>query len=629
MEEDNYIKDNAELLKLLDKKEAVTLFMQQQPEKQQIDSLKQEIELLQTQLKSNEDRKNKLQGGINYLSDELRKQQAAQKKQTEQAAQFCNKRNKMIDSLPPSLRKKAIEQFNALSQSQDEFNTKTLKSEKISTSAGFFSRMLHGKKLAEFDAQFEGIKKDMENGKIGNFDVSADFSKIADDINHKYDAEKQKLQNQIGEKQKELTLVDENINNNKTTLQNKESLLAQNEKSLEDKVNQFSSVYDTHPFVDTKNIDPVVQKALDNGQIYGGDREKQVLASLLTKACQNSDVAKDVLYESLNKGTKYFIGEESVSYGQEATAGHYSCGTINISKDMCEVTSPEADLKKICVLVHESRHACQDTGENIIPNNWANTFMQQCLKEADASSIERATAFQLNQSLGTNCYNDDTMYSAFVNEYKNTEDISKALSASSLMWNKEYGFSYKPNYIHDNWCNLQENAETIHPEEIAKRNNIAYQGKPYMDMEKLTEQILTLHQGYYDEITQKLQTTGQKDDSLQYFSIERPEFKKDDKGQIMKDELGLDAIEYKITPPTKKFTFSTRTSQADLGDEKIPFNNMTPQQVGVFIQNELRQGKNSYLNLETNTITPIRKKTIENGKTSIPLRFNKGKGMEI
>lgn len=629
MAEEEYIKNNETLLKLLNKEEAVSAFTLQQPEQQKIDILKQEIEQLQTRLKSNDEQKNKLQGSINYLFEEHKKAENKQKQEWQQAKQFCEKKDKMLDALPLSMRAKAAKQFQKLAQSQDEFNSRNTKPEEIFPSAGFMAKLFLGKKLKEFDAQFADIAKKVENGDIvTNFDISASFEEIAKGINQRYDAQKEDLQSKIKERQSELKTVDNSIDNDRRTLQTKENELAQNENSLNEKVNKFSAVYDTHPFIDTSYIDPVVQKALDNGQIQGEDREKQILASLLTKACQNSDVAKDVLYESLNKGIKYFIGEEVVTSGREAASGHYVCGTINISKQMFAVSSLEVDVRKMCVLVHESRHACQDTGENIMPNNWANTFMQQCLKEADASSIECATAFQLNQALGTNSYDNDAMYSALVNEYENNKDMSKALSASSLMWDKECGYNYKPYFIHDNWCHLQENAETIHPEEIAKRNNITYQGKPYMDMEKLTEQFLTLDKGDYDEIAQKLQTAGKKDDSLQYFFVKTPEFKRDENGQIMKDGLGLDAIEYKITPPMKKFTFSAKDSKSEANDRRIPFNAMSPQKQGEFIQ-ELRQGKNSFLSSETNTTVLTRGKTVEKGKIGNPLKFNRGNGMEL
>lgn len=630
MEEDNYIKDNAELLQLLDKEEAVLLFTQQQLEKQQIDSLKQEIELLQTQLKSNEDRKNKLQGSINYLSDEHKKLESRQNKEIEQAKQFCDERNNMIEALPPSLRKKAKEQFKTLSQSQDEFNTKTLKSEKISTSAGFFSRMFHGKELAEFDVQFEGIRKDIENGKIGNFDVSANFSQIADDINHKYDAEKQQLQNQIGEKQKELTLVDENINNDKITLQSKETSLAQNEKSLEDKVNRFSSVYDTHPFVDTKSIDPIVQKAMDNGQILGSEREVQVLAQLLTMGCQNSDIAKDVFYATIDKGTKFIIGEQFSGWG-----GHYGGGVVSINtSSMNNLDTDARKVAAIATLVHESRHACQDTGENIIRDNWANTFMQSSLKEVDAYSIQVATMYQMNQKLGTDVGKQhlgdghEYILKAFADEYEQNHDIRQALNKAALEWNEQYGYEYKTQqYISQNWCSLKENAATVHPEEIAKRNNIMYQGQPYLDIEKATEQILTISKSDYDTIKQKLELSGKKDDSLQYFTIKTPEFKKDDKGNILQDEYGFDIIDYKITPPTKQFIYSTKASQTDLSGEKILFNNMTTQQKGAFIQNELRQGKNSFLANDTKPIVPTRETSFEKSKVTPLIQINKGMEM--
>ena len=630
MEEDNYIKDNAELLQLLDKKEAVLLFTQQQPEKQQIDSLKQEIELLQTQLKSKEDRKNKLQGSINYLSDEHKKLESGQNKKIEQAKQFCDKRDKMIEALPPSWRKKAKDQFLTLSQSQDEFNTKTVKSEKISASAGFFARMLHGKKLAEFDAQFENIKKDMENGKIGNFDVSANFSQIADDINHKYDAEKQQLQNQIGEKQKELTLVDENINNDKITLQSKETLLAQNEKSLEDKVNQFSSVYDTHPFVDTKSIDPIVQKAMDNGQILGSEREVQVLAQLLTMGCQNSDIAKEVLSAAIDKGTKYIISEQA-----SGLCGHYGGGVLSI--DSASMNNLDTDSRKvaaIAILVHESRHACQDTGENIVRDNWANTFVQSSLKEVDAYSIEVAAMYQMNQKLGTNVGKKNTgdgheyMLKAFTDEYEQNYDIHNALNRAALEWDKQYGYDYKTQqYITQNWCHLKERAEIVHPEEIAKRNNIMYQGQPYLDIEKVTEQILTIDKSDYDTIKQKLELSGKKDDSLQYFTVKVPEFRRDEKGNILQDEYGFDIIDYKTIPPAKKFVYSTKTSQTDLSGEKILFNNMTTQQKGAFIQNELRQGKNSFLANDTKPIVPTRETSFEKSKVTPLIQINKGMEM--
>ena len=624
------MKNNAELLKLIDKKKAVLLFTKQQQEKQQIDSLKQEIELLQTQLKSNEDEKNNLQGRINNLSEEYQKVEAKQKKELEEAQQFCDKRDKMIEALPPSLRKKAREQFRTLSQYQDEFNTKTVKFEKISTSAGFLARMLHGKKLAEFDTQFDSIKKNMEIGEIRNFDVSEDFSRIAKDINRKYSAEKQQLKDKMGERQTELAFVDKNINNDKTTLQNKETLLAQNEKSLEDKVNQFSSVYDTHPFVDTKNIDPVVQKAIDNGQILGSEREVQVLSQLLTMGCQNSDIAKEVLSAAIDKGTKYIISEQKSGVG-----GHYGGRVVSIDRvSMNYLDTDSRKVKAIATLVHESRHACQDTGENIIRNNWANTFIQSSLNEVDAYSIEVATMYQMNQKLGTNVGKEMVgdghayMLKAFSDEYEQNHDICKALNKAALEWDKHYGYDYKiKQYISENWCHLAENAETIHPEEIAKRNDITFKGKFYLDIEKVTEQILTIDKNSYDTLKQKLELSGEKDDSLQYFTVKTPEFRKDEKGNILQDKYGFDIIDYKTTPPTKKFVYSAGTSQTNLSNEKIQFNDMTLQQRGAFIQNELRQGNNSFLTTDTKPITPTREKSVEKSKITPLIRINRG--MEI
>lgn len=673
MEEDDYIKNNAELLKLLDKKEAVLLFTQQQPEKQQIDSLKQEIESLQTQLKSNEDRKNKLQGSINSLSEEYKKLEAKQKEKLGQAEQFCEQRNKMIEALPPSLRKKATEQFKILSQSQDEFNTKPVKPEKISTSAGFFTKVLHGKQLAEFDAQFENIQKDVESGRIGNFDVSADFAKIANDINQKYETEEKKLQSQTADKQKELTLVDENINRDKTTLQSKETLLTQNEKSLEEKVNRFSAVYDTHPFVDTQNIDPVVQKAMDNGQILGSEREVQVLAQLLSMGCQNSDIAKEVLSAAIDKGTKFIIGEQFSGVG-----GNYGAGVISINtSSMNNLDTDARKVAAISTLVHESRHACQDTGENIIRDNWANTFMQSSLKEVDAYSIQVATMYQMNQKLGTDVGKQHSgngheyMLKAFADEYEQNHDIRQALNKAALEWNEQYGYEYKTQqYISQDWCSLTENAATVHPEEIAKRNNIMYQGQPYLDIEKATEQILTISKSDYDTIVQKLEAAGKKDDSLQYFTVKTPDFKRDDNGNVLKDEFGFDIIDYKITPPAKQFVYSANTPQTELREVPLismppnipnrlneqpeqtqsliqppiaeemrsasqersvnedPFSGMTRKQQFAFIQSELRQGKNSFLTSDVKPIAPTREKSTENGKV-VPPSIKINKGMEI
>lgn len=631
MEEDNYMKDNAELLKLLDKKEAITLFTQQRPEKSQIDRLKQEIELLQAQLKGNEDRKNKLQGSINYLTDEHKKLESKQNQEIESAKQFCDKRSKMIELLPLSLRRKATGQFKVLSQLQDEFNTKTIKLQKISNDAGFVTKLLYGKKLKEFDTQFESIKKDMENGKIGNFDVSADFSKIADDINQKYDAEKQQLQNQIGEKQTELTLVDENINNDKTTLQSQKTLLAQNEKSLEDKVKQFSSVYDSSPFVDTKNIDPVVQKAIGNGSILGSEREVQVLAQLLTMGCYNSDVAKEVLSAAIDKGTKYIISEMSLH-----EMGHYEGGVVAITRDAMNYLDINArKVEVIGCLVHESRHACQDTGENIVPDNWANTFMQSALQEVDAYSIEVAAIYQMNQKLETDVGKENKgdgheyMLKAFTDEYEQNHDMHKALNKAALEWDKRYGYDYKTKrYISQNWCHLAENAETVHPEEISKRNCITFGGKSYLDIEKITEQILTIDKSDYDEISRKLELSGEKDDSLQYFTVKTPEFRKDEKGNVLQDEYGFDIIDYKITQPTKKFIYSAQTPQSEPNNGKATFNDMTQQQKGAFIQHKLRQVKNSFLTNDTQPITPTKEKSTEKGKI-VPSLIKINKGMEI
>ncbi len=624
MTNEEYITQYADLLKLLNKEEAIFSFIQQQPESLQSNSLKQEIEELRSRIGSNEDQKNKLQGSINYLSDALKKLETSQKKEIEQAKTFCDKRDKMLASLPPPLRKKATQQFNALSQSEDE--VKSAPPQRLYESANFLTKLLHGKKIKQFDQQFENIKKDAKDGHLGNFDTSSHFDKITDNINKKYDSQKGQLQTLIAERKKSLTSVDENIGNDKTALKTKEQALSENEKVLNAKINQFSDVYNTNPFIDNTNIDPAVQKALNNGQIQGSEREKQIFVSLLSTACQNSDIAKEVLHSSIEKGTKFFIQKE-----EGACGGHYSNGIIVIDTNyLTNLNSEDAKIAAMTTMIHEARHSCQDCDENIKKNNWANTIIQSSLKEVDAYTIETAATYQLNQHLrkdksqNTVCEGHQNLLNAFSQEYEKNHDMVKALNAAACLWNKEFGYEYKSqDYIQKNWCHLDENAKAVHPKEIAQRNNINFQGKPYLDIEKVTNQILTLDKSDYDEILHKLELSGKKDDSLQYFSIKTPELKKDEKGNIQQDEFGMDIIDYKITSPSKHFNYPI----ANQNNDTHSFYDMSTQQKSEFILTELRQGKNSHLEGNRDSIVQSKEKTIEQPNVITPLRSNRGMEM--
>jgi hypothetical protein len=263
------------------------------------------------------------------------------------------------------------------------------------------------------------------------------------------------------------------------------------------------------------------------------------------------------------------------------------------------------------------------------------------------------------------------MLKAFADEYEQNHDIRQALNKAALEWNEQYGYEYKTQqYISQDWCSLTENAATVHPEEIAKRNNIMYQGQPYLDIEKATEQILTISKSDYDTIVQKLEAAGKKDDRLQYFTVKTPDFKRDDNGNVLKDEFGFDIIDYKITPPAKQFVYSANTPQTELREVPLismppnipnrlneqpeqtqsliqppiaeemrsasqersvnedPFSGMTRKQQFAFIQSELRQGKNSFLTSDVKPIAPTREKSTENGKV-VPPSIKINKGMEI
>lgn len=627
MTNEDFIKVNEDILKLLDKKEAILLFTQKQAEQQQIECLKVEIEHLQVQLNNNEKQKEKLQGSMRSFSNAYNKLEVMQKALLDDAKQFCHKRDNMLASLPPSSRQKAVHQFKLLSQSQND-ETKTFKPERISDSANLIEKLFYRKKLKEFDAQFANIQKDVEEGNVGNFDISLNLDKIADSINQKYDPQKKQLQALIAEKQKELTSIDKKNKNDKEILEAKGQALSQNTKVLESKVNHFSTVYDSNPFIDNSYIDPMVQKALNSGQFIGEEREKQVLISLLTTACRNSDIAKNVLYASLDKGTKFSIGKQVGNY----TVGSYCRGVLSIDTDsMRNLDTDDKKVEAIAVLVHEARHSLQDSNENIVRNNWANTFMQSSLQEIDAYSIETAAVYQLNQNLGTNCYDykaidgDGHAYllKAFTQEYEKSHDIVKSLNATALQWDEYFGYLYKTDrYIRNNWCHLQDNATTIHPSEIARRNNITYQGRPYLDIEKVTNQILTLDKSDYDEITKKLELSGKKDDSLQYFSVKIPELKKDEKGNVLQDKWGFNIIDDKIIPPVRKFVYSSESLHSNIDRNKFTFSDMKPQQKNTFIRT-LRNGKNSFLETDRNSEVPTKEQFQKKSNVITPIKISR------
>ena len=82
----------------------------------------------------------------------------------------------------------------------------------------------------------------------------------------------------------------------------------------------------------------------------------------------------------------------------------------------------------------------------------------------------------------------------------------------------------------------------------------------------------------------------------------------------MKDELGLNEIEYKITPPTKKFIFSSQESDSNSQERKVSYQDMSTSQVAKFIQNRLRLGNNPFLEADIKSNITTKEKTVEKGK---------------
>lgn len=277
--------------------------------------------------------------------------------------------------------------------------------------------------------------------------------------------------------------------------------------------------------------DPIVNDAFNKGLINGPQEEVQTLVELLNIACNHSDIAKSVIYEAFHLGTKIFLHNE-------LHHPFYKQNRIHFRKSFFQ--NIKWDLKRILLIgffIHEARHACQFSlldrtkeKDSCCYSNWVNLIMHKSLIEADASSIEVASKYEVVESSGMNSTrtrhvlsrSSNLIYGHFVSEYEKHHDMRKALDFTLRMANWKLCDEYKSLYIKKGWCCLNENATVIHPNEWVRLLNLTYKNEPYMNIQKMTRRSLCLKAEDYLQLEDNLKKEQKKDDSLKYFSIKVP-----------------------------------------------------------------------------------------------------------
>lgn len=643
---DDYKAVYSDLLKMLNKDQAVSLFEDRQPEKKRCDELKVEIRILEENLQQDEIVKSSLETRISSNSIVLKQQKERQSKLLNRANEVCQNRENLLALLPEKLRGDGLGLVKESGKVADDLGRPASKKKKLYESAGMISKLIYGKKLKKFDDEFAKFENNLNGDDIkSQIDITKPYESIKNGIVESFERENVPLHEKIKSANEDLAQITEKMSSDKKLLESKKKELQQQDTVLKDKSSNFETLYDSHPFIDNSYIDPVVQQALDNGQIRGTESEKLALVSILSKGCKDSSLAKDVIHSALTKGTNCIIWEQ-----ESGAAAHYSEGAISISPTKFMDRTQKSDIETISTLAHEFRHAMQDTDDKAMNDNLANTIMKNCLFEEDAYSVQCGVLHQLNAAAGEQITLGSDMYhislqKAFEAEYANSHDLGKAMNASALEWNKNFGDDYKAKYLADNWCQLKEDAKIIHPQEIAQRSNIQFEGKQYLDLEKLTEQNLTISQDQFNKIVDDMNANGEKDESLAYFSTVKREKRCDENGKVILNKMGRAATFYQTTPAQKKFDFTlqdnkqsqmignetvsleaTSTAQLSDGEEKASTSNASSKSQSAGFVSLLRKGNNPNLAPSNTTDAPVVKTDLT--KVNSYLNVSQGKGYD-
>ncbi len=394
--------------------------------------------------------------------------------------------------------------------------------------------------LQKFLSEFQQTNNEY-NESYPRFDITLSTNQLKQNIAQQYDVsllqqEKQNVNAQL----KALTAENEAINQE----------LNQKLASIAQKREKFSEVYNKKLFC-TGESDSIVTQAAEKGLFFGTPEEKEHLCTLLNTVCNHSFVGRDIIRQSLEKGTKYFLNYVP----SHDTAGAYAGGRVTLYVD--SFSSPD---NQFITIVHESKHALQDTSQNAeISPSFTNTYLTNCLKERDAQAAACAVAHDLKDifpdAYEKNLNKTPTMQRAYSTEMQVSGDIVKAMNACALAWDKDFGESYKKDYCTDasHYYPLfsVKNPKIDNPEEIIAKNNITILGIPYLDAQTAVTQSLNVSEEVYARLQalnqMRINNGKEPDKGINYFS--RREYIPNGK----KDRFGLRGHDIAIIPGISTF----------------------------------------------------------------------------
>ena len=396
-------------------------------------------------------------------------------------------------------------------------------------------RILYSKHIQKFYDEFLQTNSEYKEFEA-RFDITRPIEKIKKEILEQYNTDTL---------QEERERINKEIERLSTENEDLSQIINQTQATLALKREKFMTYYDKQT-LSTDYTDETVFKAQQNNQFIGTEEQKQYLSRLMNTICEYSEIGRYIIRQSLTLGTKYILVPPN---NFQQTQSTYQNGCITLPD--LSATPQESDLL-MTRLIYESKHALQDKNKNSATfTGISNTLLEKCIKESDALACTCAFSHDI-KAIYPEIYKCilnkapymQRAYSSSINESK---DILKALNASVIAWNKDFGESCKRTL---SFYPLNHNTRPIilSPENIIEKNNITIFGIAYLDISKAYRYFLTVTDDIYTRLNIiTTHTLHSNNNGMEYINrqIQRV--------TTQKDKYGLKICETRIIRGSKDF----------------------------------------------------------------------------
>ena len=400
-------------------------------------------------------------------------------------------------------------------------------------------RIFYSKNIQKFYDEFLQTNSEYKEFEA-HFDISRPIEKIKQEILEQYNTDiLQQERERINKEIERLSSENEHLN----------QIIKQTQATLALKREKFMAYYDKQTLITDYN-DEVVIEALQNNQIIGTEAQKQYLKHLLNTICEYSELGRDIIHQSLTIGTKYILVPPN---NFQQTQSTYHNGNITLPDFS---SSPQKSNLLMPRIIYESKHALQNKNKDEEKiTGISNMLLEKCIQESDALSCTCAFSHDIKDiypeiytSILSKAPYMQRAYSSSINDSK---DILKALNASVIAWDKDFGETCK-RALSNVPLNHNNNQPTLTPENIITRNNIIIFDTAYFDISKAIQYFLTVADDIYTRLNIISSQAPQSDNNgLEYLNRQIQRI------TAQKDKYGLKVCKTEVISGHKQFSLNS------------------------------------------------------------------------